>query len=530
MSAPRHATPTTDGHELRALEEERLRMLREDWRDMARLGPQDAYPGWSLLSWVKLTCPGYHAGWFHLELCAALERFSLAVARGESPRLMIFAPPRHGKTEIVSKKFPVWHMGRNTSHEIVCASYGQDLADDNSRSARTTARGDEALAVFPGIRPQPVKSRYRGDYQRADVDRVQRWATGDGSTYTAVGVGGPLTGRGAHLAIVDDPVKDAAEASSATKRDAVEAWYNTVLRTRIAPGGGIILMMTRWHDDDLAGRLLKKAAEDPEADQWEVLSFSAIAEQDEEHRKAGEALHAARWPLSELRSLKAALATKFGLRWWLALYQQRPAPATGDLFKRDMLTFTRFYREHPADRAARADRVFLSVDASFKETDGGSFGCARVIAQTGQEFAVIDEHRVRAGYSAFKAGCKTLAGKYPSISVTLIEDKANGSALVDELAGVLPNVIAYDKGAKSKREAWELWSVPACESGALWLPDPQHAEWVHDCVEEYIAARGEKRGEVNDRLDCDCQVLAYVRGHESRSLGVLDFGAMLFGG
>jgi len=492
-----------DSHEIRALEEERQRMLLEDWRDMARLGPQEAYPGWSLLSWLKLTTPGYLAGWFHLELCAALERFSAAVARGDSPRLMIFAPPRHGKTEIVSKKFPVYHMGRHAGHEIVCASYGQELADDNSRSARTTARSDEALSVFPGIRPKPSQS--------SNVDRVQRWSTGNGCSYQAVGVDGPLQGRGAHIAILDDPVKDAAEASSATRREAVEAWYNTVLRTRIAPGGGIILMLTRWHNDDLAGRILKKSREDPEADQWEVLSFPAVAEKDEPHRKEGEPLHAARWPLTELRKLKAALTSRFGLRWWLALFQQRPAPAMGDLFQRTMPTFTRFYREHPVDRAARADRVFLSIDANFKETDGGSFGCARVIAQTGEEFAVIDEYRVRAGYSAFKAGCRSLAGKYPTLSVTLIEDKANGSALVDELRGILPNVIAYDKGAKSKREAWELWSVPACESGSLWLPDPQHADWVHDTVEEYIAARGEKRGEVNDRLDCDCQVLAYVR-------------------
>ena len=474
-----------------------------------------------LLPWVQLTVPGYDAGWFHHDLASELEEFSAAVARGESPRLIISAPPRHGKTELV-RKFAVWHLARNAGHEVVSASYGQDLADDNSRSARGTARDDDAHTVFPDIRNKAAEPRYRGDYQRADVDRVQRWAIGNGSTYTAVGVGGPLTGRGAHLGIIDDPIKDAAEASSATTRDGVWTWYNTVFRTRIAPGGGILIIMTRWHDDDLVGRLVKKASDDPEADQWRVLNYAAIAEEDGAHRKSGEALHPTRWPLSELRKLKAALTDRFGPRWWLALFQGRPSPATGDLFKRDMLTFTRFYTEHPADRAARADRLFLSIDANFKETDGGSFGCARVIAQTGQDFAIVDEYRVRAGYSAFKAGCRSLAGKYPNLSVTLIEDKANGSAMVDELAGVLPNVIAWDKGSKSKREAWELWSVPACESGALWLPEPEHAPWVHDTVEEYIAAKGAKRGEVNDRVDCDCQVLAYVRTHEALPPSLLD--------
>lgn len=294
-----------------------------------------------------------------------------------------------------------------------------------------------------------------------------------------------------------------------------------VERTENFIANGLVSHNTRWHDDDLAGRLLKKAATDPEADQWVVLRYPAIAEEDEPHRKAGEALHPSRWPLRELTKLKAALTDRFGLRWWLALFQQRPSAATGDLFKRSMPTFSRYYQEHPVDAAVRADRVFLSIDANFKETDGGSYGCARVLAQIGTNFHVIDEYRARAGYSAFKAGCKSLAGKYPTISVTLIEDKANGSAMIDELSCDLPNVIAYDKGAKSKREAWELWLVPAAESGALWLPDPKWAPWVHDNVEEYIAAKGEKK-EVNDRLDCDCQVLAYVRSHAPSGPSWLD--------
>ncbi len=523
------AAVAPDRSEEQALELELARRERDTLTKLSRREPLPEHPGRVLLSWIELTTPSYDAGWFHLEVCAALERFTAAVARGESPRLMLFAPPRHGKTQIVSKRFPIWHMARNPSHEVVCASYGQDLANDNSRAARACARADEARDVFPGIRPVAPTARYKGDYQRADVDRVQRWSIGNGSIYTAVGIGGPLSGRGAHVGIIDDYCKDAAEADSPIKRDAVEAWYNTVFRTRIAPGGGIIVMATRWHDDDLAGRLLKKAKEDPEADQWEVLSFAAIAEADEEHRAKGEPLHASRWPLAELRKLRAALTSKFGLRWWLALFQQRPSPATGNLFRRDMPAFTRFYQEHPRDVAVRADRVFLTVDANFKRTDGGSYGCARIWAQLGQLFYLIDEYRVREGYGVFKAGVQTLAGKYPTIAITLIEDAANGPALIDELSGVLPNVIAFNKGAKSKREAWELWLVPAAESGSLWLPDPRHAPWVHDTIEEYVAARGEKSGEANDRVDCDCQVLAYVRRHESQGPGFDDFARMLFG-
>ena len=230
-------------------------------------------------------------------------RWPLESPRGSSS----LPPPRHGKTFIVSQRWPIWHLAQYPGHEVACASYAAELANDNSREARSVARSAEVAELFPDIRPQKQKKSWFADYKRADVDKIELWKVGNGGSYKAVGVGGPLTGRGCHILIIDDPIKDAAEANSATKREAVWQWYCSTARTRVAPGGGVLVMMTRWHEDDLVGRLLNLAKKDPDADQWIVINFPAIAHEDEEHRQAGEPLHEERWPLKALRTLKSTV-------------------------------------------------------------------------------------------------------------------------------------------------------------------------------------------------------------------------------
>jgi len=250
----------------------------------------------------------------HLELlCEKLE----AVERGELLRLMVFMPPRHGKSEVVSKKFPAWYLGRNRDKEIIISSYSADLAYDFSRIARNTFREwgpklwDLSLADDSGA--------------------VGRWGIqGHRGGLVAAGVGGPITGRGAHVAIIDDPFKNYEEAASETIRKKVSTWYKSTLRTRLAPGGAIVLVMTRWHEKDLAGEL-KATMEDGSGEQWEIIDLSAIAkENDILGRQPGEPLWPARYPLTELRATQIAL----GSYLWSALYQQKPAPAAGNKFKR----------------------------------------------------------------------------------------------------------------------------------------------------------------------------------------------------
>lgn len=272
-----------------------------------------------LLPFILRFNPDYLAGWVHKDICDKLEWFSAAVAAGESPRLMIFMPPRHGKSEIGSRSFPAWHLGRYPNHEFIGCSYGSDLANGFSRKVRDLVRDAAYAAVFPDCAINK------------DSQSVEAWLTTKGGGYAAAGVGGPITGRGAHVLVIDDPIKNREDAESAQKRDAVWDWYTSTAYTRLAPGGGVLLILTRWHDDDLAGRLLKKMAEG-EGDPWVVVEYPAQAVHDELYRKAGEPLHPARYDHAALERIKRAV----GPRDWQALYQQNPTPEEGDYFNKGM--------------------------------------------------------------------------------------------------------------------------------------------------------------------------------------------------
>ncbi|MFT9071094.1 MAG: terminase family protein, partial [Acetobacter orientalis] len=215
----------------------------------------------SLLGFTHYTMPDYRCGPHHALLCQKLE----AVAQGHITRLMVFMPPRHGKSELVSRRFPAWYLGQHPTRQVIAASYGATLAQDFGRSVRNLVTTQPFQALFPGVKLAP-------DSAAKDV-----WHTAQGGSYTAAGVGGGLTGKGAHLAIIDDPIKDRQEAESPARRLAVWAWYRAVLRTRLMPGGAIVLVMTRWSPDDLAGRLLADM-QNATGEAWHTLSLPAVAE------------------------------------------------------------------------------------------------------------------------------------------------------------------------------------------------------------------------------------------------------------
>ena len=272
-----------------------------------------------LLPFIMRFNESYEPGWVHKDICEKLEWFSAAVAAKQSPRLMIFMPPRHGKSEIGSRSFPAWHLGRYPHHEFIGCSYGSDLANGFSRKVRDVVKDPAFQAVFPNC------------VVNKDSQSVEAWLTTKGGGYAAAGVGGPITGRGAHVLVIDDPIKNRDTAESATNRESVWDWYTSTAYTRLAPGGGVLLILTRWHDDDLAGRLLKKMAEG-EGDEWVVVEYPAQAVQDELFRKAGDPLHAERYDNEALERIKRAV----GPRDWQALYQQNPTPEDGDYFNKDM--------------------------------------------------------------------------------------------------------------------------------------------------------------------------------------------------
>lgn len=277
-----------------------------------------------LLPFVERFNPDYLAGWVHKDICQRLERFSEQVANQESPRLMLFMPPRHGKSTLASVAFPAWHLGRHPDHEFISCSYSGSLAMNFSRKVRQLLREPVYKNVFE-------KSRLDKDSQS-----VESWQTTRGGGYVAAGVGGGITGKGANILVIDDPVKNREDAESENNREATWDWYTSTAYTRLSPGGGILVILTRWHDDDLAGKLLRQAEDG--ADQWEVIKYPAIAEEDEKYRKVGESLHPERYNVDALEQIRKAI----GPRDWSALYQQNPVSDEGDYFSRDMIRYYDF--------------------------------------------------------------------------------------------------------------------------------------------------------------------------------------------
>src|SRR6516225_1071498 len=291
----------------------------------------------SLIAFTRYTFPQYRPAPHHQRIAEALE----AVERGEKKRLMIFMPPRHGKSELASRRFPAYFIGRNPDRSIIAASYNSDLASDFGREVRNIV-GSKAYADLFDVR------------LAEDSSARDRWHTRQGGMYAAAGVGTATTGRGAHVLLIDDPVKDRESADSEVVRERIWRWYTSTAYTRLESDidnsevldddwlwrdlqrdieagratkleGAIVLIQTRWHDDDLAGRLLLEQQRG--GDQWEILELPAVREEGGTRL----ALWPGKYPLRRLDEIRLAI----GPREWSALFQQKPAPDEGVYFKRE---------------------------------------------------------------------------------------------------------------------------------------------------------------------------------------------------
>lgn len=293
-----------------------------------------------LLAFTQYTYPQYQADQVHGLIASYLDR----VVEGEIRRLMIFAPPQHGKSELTSVRLPAYWLGRRPNDPIIITSYGAELAESKSRQARDIVESGEYRALFGDLRAGEIESVQ----VRPDSRAVQRWQLmpPNRGRVLAVGVGGPVTGHGALLGIIDDPHENWEEAQSETMRRRVWEWYRGTFRTRIWEGGAIVLIMTRWHEDDLAGKLLKE-----QPGEWTVLRLPALAESQEERdnnnrlmglpqgeadplgREPGEAVAPNRYSAAEL----GRIAKDVGSMVFGAEYQGSPRATEGNLIKRPWL-------------------------------------------------------------------------------------------------------------------------------------------------------------------------------------------------
>lgn len=445
----------------------------------------------TLLNFTQHTMPNYEVNWHHEVLCQELDR----LITGENKRLMVFMPPRFGKSELGSRRFPAYIFGKDPDAQIISTSYSADLASRMNRDVQRIIDSPEYYSLFPEVvlNQSNVRTVARGNYLRnSDIFEI----VGHKGVYKSAGIGGGITGMGMTYGIIDDPFKNRKEAESKTIRDAVWDWYTSTFYTRLEKGARLLIILTRWHEDDLAGRLLKQAEEDPEADQWKVISYPAIAEEplaEGDPREVGQALWPEKYDLSDLKKMKATLGTYE----WSALYQQRPSPSEGNILNR---SWWNYYKALPE----KFDDVIQSWDCAFKDNEDSDFVVGQVWGRKGANKFLLDQVRGRMDLPATIQSVRSLTAKWPQARAKLIEDKANGPAVIQMLRNQIPGLIPVNPdGGKIVRAAA---ASPEVESGNVYLPDPSIAPWIHDFVEEAAAF---PNGLNDDQVDCFSQAINY---------------------
>lgn len=402
-----------------------------------------------------------------------------ALARGDIRKLMLFVPPRHGKTYHAGERFPAYCFGQNPSWQIITTSYTIDLARASSRKARNIMR--EETWPFPDVE------------LAEDTQGAEEWRLTDGGVMKAAGVGGSITGFGAHLLIIDDPVKGRAEAESATYRQNAWEWYTDVARTRVMRDGRQLVMMTRWHEDDLAGRILASS----DGPNWEVLRLPAIAEEDD---PLGREVGAALWPGGMADVPDPAL---IGSRSFSALYQGSPKPAQGTLFKREW--FANRYKTLPSN----LKRGAIFVDGAWKDGVGNDRSAMAVWLTNGIDYFVHDAFAGRMEYPELKLKVAAFWDRHKLAAPTmkpLVEDAASGIPLIQEFSRSTNIPIIGVKVDKSKYVRAEA-VTPEFESGRVYLPEG--AAWLDEWIEEHIAFPSVKH---DDFVDTTSGALGYIKG------------------
>lgn len=424
----------------------------------------------------------------HIEVLAT----KLAACRdGKIRRLIVCLPPRMLKSIAVSVAFPAWLLGHDPTKQIIAASYGQDLSDKHARDCRSLMMSDFYRSIFPRTRLSPEKQSVNDFMTTAHGFRM------------STSVGGVLTGRGADIIILDDPLKPD-DALSETKRTGANQWYDNTLLSRLnsKESGVIIIVMQRVHQDDLVGHVLDHG-------DWQVLSLPAIAEEDEDHlidsplgrrwfrRKAGEALQPERESLETLKNMRQNLGTYN----FSAQYQQNPVPVGGAIVKTEWL---RFYE--PEELPSGFSLIVQSWDTACKGGELNDFSVCTTWRADFENHYLIDVFRRRLDYPNLKRAVKEQAQKHKA-NIIIIEDKASGIQLIQDLrADGLCGLKPYDPGPGIDKQM-RLYAVSAeFESGRARLP--RTASWRDDYVREITGFPGTK---YDDQVDSTTQALELLK-------------------
>lgn len=376
-----------------------------------------------------------------------LARIQKSLLKGNA-RLIVCAPPRHGKSEAISHWVPTWYLDWNPDKRVIATSHGESLA----------------LEFADKVREDFINNELTWTRIRKERARIDDWKTIEGGGMRSTGITGSITGRGADLLLIDDPHKDEFSVTSETQRKRVLDAFSGTLYNRLHDNGSIIVIQTRWHERDLAGYLI-----DEHKDDWEIINLPAMAEKNDVlGRKENEPL------CPELISRDHLLRQKrsAGPYRWASLFQQRPAPIEGGIIKRNWINY---YDELPEE----LEDWIQGWDLTFSDT-GESFVVGQVWARRGANVYLIDQIRDKLDFPSSIKAIRRMSRRWPLALNKLVEDKANGPAVLSTLRNEISGMLPYKpKGSKVAR----LSAVSGFfEAGNVWIP--RKAEWTNDYVEE----------------------------------------------
>lgn len=425
---------------------------------------------------------------FHRFLCKYVQNFVERPTDKPYEILVIATPPQHGKSQSITETLPSWYLGRNPKNHVIEISYNEDFAIKFGRRNRRKIEefGDDIFGLALA----------------KDNNRAVEFETTEHGGMISRGVGTGVTGQPANLMIIDDPIKNKKEAFSKSRRDLIYEEWLMSFKTRLAPHAKVIVIMTRWHEDDLAGRLLD------EEENIKLMRFPCECEEEDSviekalGRKIGDALCPEigkdnNW----LSEYKKGLVSKEGSMTWNALFQGRPTAMEGNVIERDWWVY---YDELPDELAT----YVMSVDASFKDDDQSDYVAIQVWGKVKHEIYLIDAVKKHLNFPDTIMEIRRLRGMYPECKTTLIEDRANGSAIITMLRREMTGIIAVQPlGSKMSRVQAVLGAI---ESGNVHLP--KNKRFVGDFVEECSSFPNAAH---DDQVDCMSQALnrlIYQRG------------------
>jgi len=455
------------------IEEERLRLeLR-----LTQLEAQDRSRK-NFLDFVRYVWPEAILGEHHKRMAAAFDR----IANGTLKRLIVNLPPRHTKSELASYLFPAFILGRDPRIQIIEATHTAELAVKFGRKVRDLVDDERYRELFPDVA------------LKADSKAAGRWDTNKGGTYFAAGVGGTITGRGADLLVIDDPHTENDAMSELALENAWE-WYQSGPRTRLQPGGAIVVVMTRWGTNDLTARLLK-AQKSHRADKWEVIEFPAIL-------PSGRPLWPEYWKVEELLAVKASLSAQK----WNALYQQQPTNDEGAILKRE------WWRVWPHDDPPVVNYIIQSMDTAYSKKETADFSVITTWGvfwpdeDSGANIILLDVKKGRWDFPELKRIAKEQYEYWQPDNV-LIEAKATGVSLQQELRRMSIPVTMYSPGGRkagTDKISRANAVAPMFEAGMVWAPD---TDWAEALVEECAAF---PNGDNDDQVDSTVQAMMRFR-------------------